>query len=289
MATLTDLKARNLKPGDKPLPQGVIPGLVLHPASRKGHGKWVLRYVSPVTAKRRNAGLGAYPEVGISEVTKKAFALRELISQGGDPLLIKDEKKTAPIIPSFSMAALTLHADLLPSWKNEKHGNQWINTLKQFVFPVIGDLRLHEIQPSHVADALRPIWLDRAETAGRIKQRISAVMAWGWAHGFCTSNPVDVVHHLLPQQTSKTLRVQHHPAMSWKDIPDFVKEHLSGAQKYDTTRAMLEFLILTACRSGEVRGMTWSEVDFKKGVWTIPAERMKAKARHRVTFRLPIC
>lgn len=282
MASLTDLKARNSKPGDKSLPHGAIPGLVLIPTSRKGHGKWVLRYVSPVTAKRRNAGLGTYPEVGISEAAKKAFALRELISQGSDPLVTKEKEKDASPIPTFSDAAQTLHADLLPSWRNEKHGNQWLNTLTQFAFPVIGCLPLNEIQPSHIAEVLRPIWLSRAETAGRVKQRIRAVMAWGWAHGFCTSNPADVVHHLLPQQADKTLRVQHHPAMSWKDIPDFISAHLVTAQRYDTTRGMLEFLILTASRSGEVRGMTWNEVDLENGVWTIPAERMKAKVRHRV-------
>jgi len=115
-----------------------------------------------------------------------------------------------------------------------------------------------------------------------VKQRIHAVMAWGRAHGHCQSNPVDVVGHLLPQQPGKAIRTKHQPSMPWKDIPAFATTHLKPRDRYDVTRAMLEFLILTACRSGEARGMVWSEVDLKNAVWTIPPERMKAKLPHRV-------
>lgn len=108
------------------------------------------------------------------------------------------------------------------------------------------------------------------------------MISWGWAHGYCQSNPVDVVGHLLAQQPGKALRTQHHPAMPWRDIPEFVQEHLKPGNRPEVTRTLLEFVILTACRSGEARGMTWGEVDYKNRVWTIPAERMKAKAPHRV-------
>ncbi|MCG9115321.1 site-specific integrase [Laribacter hongkongensis] len=107
-------------------------------------------------------------------------------------------------------------------------------------------------------------------------------MAWGWAHGHCAANPVDAVGFLLPQQPGKAVRTEHQPAMPWRDIPAFVAEHLAGAARFDTTRAMLEFLILTAARSGEVRGMTWNEVDFDASVWTVPADRMKARLPHRI-------
>ncbi|MCX4146886.1 MULTISPECIES: tyrosine-type recombinase/integrase [Paraburkholderia] len=282
MATLTDLKARNLKPDDAALPHGGVTGLTLHPSSSKGHGKWVLRFVSPVSRKRRNAGLGSYPEVGIADAGKLAAAMREQIASGIDPLEAKAAEAIKPKMPTFKGAAETLHAELLPGWKNAKHGQQWINTLTQYAFPIVGSMPLDAIQPRHIADVLRPIWLEKAETAGRVKQRMQAVMAWGWAHGYCNANPVDVVDLLLPQQPGKAVRTQHQPAMPWRVIPAFVGKHLRGAHRYDVTRPMLEFLILTACRSGEVRGLVWQEVDLTAGVWTIPAERMKAKLPHRV-------
>lgn len=282
MVTITDTRARNIKPTDSAVPHGGITGLALHPSNTKGHGKWVLRYVSPVSGKRRNAGLGSYPEVTIAEVGKRATAMRIELDQGKDPLEEKAKIKDRPKLPTFKEAAHALHEDLLPGWKNPKHGQQWINTLKEYVFPKLGSKHLHEIQPGDVAEVLKPIWLTKAETASRVKQRIHAVIAWGWAHGYCQSNPVDVVGHLLAQQPGKAVRTQHHPAMPWRDIPEFVEKHLRSGYRPEVTRTLLEFVILTACRSGEARGMTWAEVDLKNNVWTIPAERMKAKFAHRV-------
>lgn len=242
----------------------------------------MLRYVSPVANKRRNAGLGSYPEVGIAEVAKRATAMRVTLSEGKDPLMEKAQAEAAVKAPTFKEAAEILHKDLLPGWKNPKHGQQWINTLAEYVFPKLGAKLLGDIQPADVADALKPIWLEKAETASRVKQRIHTVMAWGWAHGHCQSNPVDVVTHLLPQQQGKAVRTQHHPAMPWRKVPAFVRENLRLEGRVDITRKLLAFVILTACRSGEARGMTWSEVDWKNAVWTVPAERMKAKLPHRV-------
>lgn len=107
-------------------------------------------------------------------------------------------------------------------------------------------------------------------------------MAWGWAHGHCQSNPVDVVVKLLPQQPGKAARTEHQPAMAWSQIPEFVKTHLLMTESLDVTRSLLKVLMLTASRSGEVRGMRWSELDLDAAIWTIPAERMKAKFAHRV-------
>lgn len=282
MATLTDAKARSITLESGVIPHGGVTGLTLHPSNTKGSGKWVLRYVSPITQKRRNAGLGSYPEVSIARAAKAALEMRSQIEQGIDPLAEKAKIAKVQKVPSFQDASKALHAELLPSWKNEKHGQQWINTLEQYVFPIIGELLLDQIQPRHIADTLRPIWLEIPETAGRVKQRIHAVMAWGWAHEYCPSNPVDVVQHLLPQQPNKSIRTKHQPAMPWEEIPLFIKKHLREIDHYDATRPMLELLILTAARSGEVRGMTWSEVNFDEKTWTIPAERMKAKVLHRV-------
>ena len=282
MAVITDAKARNIKPDTAAIPHGGVTGLALHPSKSKGRGKWVLRYVSPTTGKRRNAGLGSYPEIGIAEVAKRATAMRVTLAKGKDPLAEKALEAEVVKAPTFQEAAESLHSDLLPGWKNEKHGQQWINTLAEYAFPKLGAKLLADIQPSDVADALKPIWLEKAETASRVKQRIYTVMAWGWAHGHCQSNPVDVVTHLLPQQPGKAVRTQHHPALPWAKIPAFVQKHLRTKGRVDVTRQLLEFVILTACRSGEARGMTWSEVDWKNAVWTVPAGRMKAKLPHRV-------
>ncbi len=282
MAILSDTKARNIKPDGPQIAHGGVTGLILIPAKTKGRGKWVLRFVSPVTGKRRNAGLGSYPEIGIADAGKLAISMREQIAAGTDPLDTKTVEHTKLVMPTFQDAATILHTELLPGWKNDKHGQQWINTLTAYVFPAIGALPLNEIQPRHIADVLRPIWLSKAETAGRVKQRMHAVMSWGWAHGHCAANPVDVVNHLLPQQPSKALRTEHQPAMLWRDIPKFIAEKLKSSNRHDVTRPMLELLILTAARSGEVRGLIWAELDLDSAIWTIPAERMKAKQPHRI-------
>ena len=282
MGVLTDTKARNIAAGGKPISHGGVTGLALHPSNKKGQGKWVLRFVSPVTGKRRNAGLGTYPNVGIADAAKAALAMREQLLAGQDPLLEKAVTASKTKVPTFEEAASTLHVELLPSWKNVKHGQQWINTLTQYACPLIGSMTLDQIQPRHVADVLRPIWLDKAETASRLKQRIHAVMAWGWAHGHCQSNPVDVVVKLLPQQPGKAVRTEHQPAMAWSQIPEFVRIHLLTTESLDVTRSLLKVLILTASRSGEARGMRWSELDLDAAIWSIPAERMKAKFAHRV-------
>ncbi|KQZ72414.1 integrase [Rhodanobacter sp. Root561] len=283
MALLTDTKARSIKPGGAPLAHGAVAGLTLHPsANNKGQGKWVLRYVSPVTKKRRNAGLGPYPDVGLADAAKQARAMREQIAQGQDPLEVRASDATKPHLPVLSEAAYMVHKELTPGWKNAKHAQQWINTVTEYALPLLGAIPLDQIQPRHIADVLRPIWLEKPETAGRVKQRLHAVMAWGWAHGYCQSNPVDVVGHLLPLQPGKTVRTQHQPAMPWQAVPAFVTTQLHALHGFEVTRQALMFLILAASRSGEVRFMTWDEVDMKAAVWTLPAERMKAKQIHRV-------
>lgn len=281
-ALLRDTQARNMLPNSKPLSHGGVKGLSLHSSKSKGQGKWVLRYTSPVTKKRRHKGLGSYPAVSIAEAARVALELWSQIERGIDPLEEKAKEKERLQIPDFQTAARLVHAENLPTWSNVKHGQQWINTLETYVFPVLGALPLDAIEPRHIADVLRPIWLSKAETASRVRYRIHAVMTWGRAHGFCVSNPVDVVEHLLPKQEGRVARTVHHPAMAWKDIPDFVQKHVRIDDKSNVTRSILEFLILTAARSGEVRGAVWSEIDWENKVWEIPASRMKMKTTHRV-------
>ncbi|HDO1313437.1 tyrosine-type recombinase/integrase [Aeromonas veronii] len=286
MALLSDAKARSIKPDDKPIPHGGITGLTLHPSTTKGRGKWVFRYVSPVTGKRRNAGLGIYPEISIADVGNQARLMREQLAKGVDPLEIKKEEASKPTIPTVEIAARQVHEQLLPGWRNPKHGKQWISTLEQYAFPLIGRRSIDTITPSQIASVLLPIWLEIPETATRVKQRLHAVMAWAWAHGFCQANPVDVVDKLLPLQPSKAIRTQHQPAMDWRILPAFYQQHLANAERFDVSRALLSFVILTACRSGEARKMRWEELDLDAAIWTIPADRMKTQVTHRVPLSL---
>jgi len=161
----------------------------------------------------------------------------------------------------------------------QKHGADWIRSLEAYVFPKLGEKPLDAITPADCADVLRPIWLEKDETASRTRQRMHAVMQWAWAHGHITANRVGVVDHILPKRNA---RKEHQPAMPWRDVPAFVKTHVAGFECGDSTRAALLFLILTAARSGEVGGATWGEFDLDAGIWTVPGERMKAKEPHRV-------
>jgi integrase len=285
MAQLTDVKVRKIAPGDKPIADGTISGLRLESSSAKGRGKWILRFVSPLTSRRRDMGLGTYPEVSISDARAKGMAARQSIANGKDPVDEREAEKaarrTAAEAMTFEKAARKVHDNQKPAWKNAKHADQWINTLRDYVFPTIGKKRVADLVVMDFADVLRPIWLEKPETATRVKQRCRAVMKWCWAQGMVSANPVDVVDHLLPHQPGKRERTTHQPSMPWLDIPAFVERALTTGPS-NVTRALLEFVILTAARSGEARAMTWNEVDLDAKVWTAPAERMKAGVVHRV-------
>ena len=283
---LTETRARSLKPEGKPVPDGTVTGLRLLPTLSKGRGKWQLRYVSPETGKRRDMGLGAYPEIGIAAARTAAIEARSLIAGNLDPIEEKRRRDIATAAQeakgsmSFEQASRELFETLKPSWKNAKHRNQWITTLETYVFPLIGRKPVEELRPADFAEALRPIWLDKQETASRVKQRCHAVMKWAWGRELVNGNPVDIVDTLLPKQSGAHRRVMHHPSMPWREIPDFVE--VVVRKRTSVTRSLLEFVILTAARSGEARGMTWDEVDFDHSVWAIPAARMKTGLPHRV-------
>ena len=282
MAQLSDAKARNIKPDDTPLPHGGVTGLTLHPSTTKGRGKWVFRFVSPVTKKRRNAGLGTYPEISIADAGKQGQSMRELLAKGSDPLDHRELESNKPSIPTFADAVHQVHDSLRPGWKNPKHEKQWLKTLEDYALPAIGHLTVDMLTPSHFANLLKPIWLSVPDTAKRVKQRMHAVMDWAWAHEYCNSNPVKVVHKLLPIQPTKDEHTKHHPAMDWRYVPTFVHQHLSEIDQFDAGKSLMLFVMLTGCRSKEAREMTWDEINWDKSIWLIPAERMKAKQMHRV-------
>jgi integrase len=286
MANLTDRAARNLQPTDKAVADGSVTGLYLHPSSEKGSGKWKLRFVSPETGKRRDMGLGAYPKVSIAEARSSAMQAHDQLRKGIDPLAERARTTASNVAANaekkytFEVAAREVFEALKEGWKNGKHTTQWLSTLETYVFPKIGSRLVGTLEAADFADVLRPIWLAKPETASRIKQRCHAVMKWCWGRSLVTGNVVDMVDTLLSKQPSKAVRVQHQPAVGWRDVPGFV----TGVLRRDTdvTRDIIEFVLLTAARSGEARTMIWDEVDLEKEVWTVPGAKMKAKSLHRV-------
>ena len=282
---LSDAKARKLKPTDKPVSDGTITGLYLVPGRSPGSGKWILRFLSPTTGKRREMGLGSYPTTSIRDARTKAFEARIIIDDGSDPLEIRRKQEREAVrlatVPTFADAARQHHADKAEGFRNKKHRDQWITTLERFIFPKIGKTRVNELGPADFAACLKSIWLEKPETASRVKQRCDAVMNWAAANGFIVASPVGVVDKILPKQPGKRERVQHQPALPWRLMPTFFHEVLYAGGA-NTTRQMLELVILTACRSGELRHMEWQEIDFAQAIWTVPAPRMKAKVAHRV-------
>lgn len=263
---------------------GVVPGLGLQ-VTAAGARSWTLRVV--IGGKRRDMGLGGYPEVTLAHAREKARGARELIRQGIDP--IAQQQAAASALRASMAEALTFkecaaayikaHA---AGWKNAKHKQQWENTLDQHAYPVIGELLVRDVKLPQVLAVLEPIWTTTNETAVRLRGRIEAVLDWATARGLRDGlNPARWRGHLdkLLVKPSKVAAVEHHPALPVGEVGAFMVR-LREAQGMGA-RA-LELAILTATRSGEVRGATWGEIDTKAKVWTIPAERMKAGKEHRV-------
>jgi len=246
-------------------------GLYLH--VRKGGSKqWLLR--TTVRRKRTDIHIGSFTYISLAEARDKAYQLQKVIKAGGDPLSNRKQKDEVPI---FEDAAKQVWEHLRPSWKNAKHAAQWINTLRQYAFPHIGKLRLDEISSAHVMKVLSPIWLEKPETARRMKQRLGTIMDWAKASGYRSGDsPLTGITDVLPKQKVKP---RHHKAMPWQDIPDFF---IKLKQRNANSALALQFLILTATRSGETRLAVWEEIDFEKATWTIPAERMKMGISHRI-------
>ncbi|WP_027834152.1 tyrosine-type recombinase/integrase [Maritalea myrionectae] len=283
---LTDTKLKKISPKSKPVADVQVQGLYFFPSSTKiGNGKWLFRYTSPLTRKRREMGLGRFPEKSLKEARREAFEHRIAVEDGLDPLREKEiaeaDARSEHEIPDFASVARKVYREISPSFRNPKHSAQWINTIEKFVIPQIGSIKVNELRPVDFANCLRPLWLSKPETATRVKQRCDRIMKWCAAHGYILASPVSVVDDLLPRQPSKRERVVHHPALPWREIPGFVVKFLTEGH-LSSTQILLKLLLLTATRSGEIRGMNWAEVDLDNAIWTIPADRMKASAAHRI-------
>lgn len=250
-------------------------GLFLY-VKPSGSRSWVLRY--QVQGRRRDLGLGAYPDVSLAMARERASEARRLIANGGDPISKKKQAKHKV----FKDAALELIESKRPGWKNAKHAAQWTSTLTAYVFPKLGQVQVSKIETADVISTLTPIWTEKPETANRVRQRIEAVIDYATALGLRGGdNPArwrGHLDHLLPKPT-KVRAVKHHPALPHAEIASFMAD--LTARSGVASRA-LGFTILTAARSGETRGMAWDEVDLENRVWTIPASRMKAGKEHRV-------
>jgi integrase len=243
---------------------------------KTGAKRWLLRIV--IQGRRRDMGLGGTNLVTLAEARELALKYRKVARNGGDP--IEDRRKETFVPPTFADAARLVHSENEPTWKNPKHAQQWMNTLETYAFPIIGNRRIDHINTANILSVLSPIWLTKAETARRVRQRISTVMEWAKVAGLRTGdNPVDGIERGLPKQVSKQI---HHKAMPYKDVPAFLEKLDNSDTDGELARLGLEFLILTAVRTSELLNAQWLEIDSEANIWIIPAERMKASREHRI-------
>jgi len=262
---------------------GVVPGLGLQ--IRGQARSWILRV--KIGDKIRDIGLGGYPGVTLAMAREAARQLRSKIAAGIDPIqerkVRNDELRAAQRKRLLFVDAFRRFLeDKRTEWGNAKHRQQWENTLQTYAVPVLGNLAVEDIEFAHILEVLKPIWHKKPETAKRTRGRIEKVLDWAKVHGHRDGeNPArwqGNLENALPS-ISKIRVVKHHPALPYPEIADFIKR--LQARK-GTAAIALEFAILTAARSGEVRGATWQEFDLKKREWIIPAERMKARKEHRI-------
>lgn len=238
-----------------------------------GSRSWKLRV--RLNGERRDFGLGSLKVVTLAEAREKAREYRRLIAQGIDP--VAEQKKEVDAVPTFRDAAVRVHEEHKASWKNGKHQAQWITTLETYAYPFIGDRLVNKIEGPQILKALQPIWLSKPETARRVRQRIGAVLDWSYVNGYRDSEaPLRSLSKGLPRQPKDD---GHFAAMSFADVPAFLAKL---RERVSVGRVALETLILTAARSGEIRGATWGELDLEAGLWSIPAERMKMARPHHV-------
>ena len=246
-----------------------------------GARQWVQRIV--IRGKRCELGLGNPALVSLAEARDLALGNRKLAQAGGDPIRAKRESDA---VLSFEDAARKVHALHLPTWRNAKHGAQFLATLETYTFPRLGNLRVADVNTADVLAVLTPIWTAKPETAARVRQCIGMVMKWAVAQGWRQDNPAESIAQALPKR-DQSLR-EHRKALTYAEVADCVNAvQASGAGQ--STKLAFEFLVLTATRSGEARGALWSEIDLGNpaipaisATWSIPASRMKAKREHRI-------
>lgn len=271
---------------------GMQPGLNLQVTEGVGGlvRSWVFRYTSPTTKKRREMGLGSAETRSLADARDQTAALRLTLLNGIDPKDQRDAERLELRLArskqlTFKEAAIQCIATKEHEWRNAKHAAQWSTSLETYAHPVIGSRLVSEITTEDVLRILEPIWTKKTETATRVRQRIESVLDWCKARKLVTGdNPASLkggLGQLLPK-ASKVAKVKHQSALPYQQAHSFVQALRS---KRGVSPKALEFLLLTAARSGEVLGAKWSEIDMNAHVWTIPADRMKAGKEHRI----PLC
>jgi len=251
--------------------------LVVDPS---GARRWIVRVVVKGQKNKKGAplrtdfGLGGADIVTINQARERALEYRRMAKQGLNPRFNASRE-----IPTFQEVAQQVHIDRMPTWKNAKHGQQWINTLRDYAFPKIGRMPIDSIDQPEVLMCLSPIWTDKHETARRLAQRIKTVLDVAKSKGMRSGeNPVTAIKDakVLPKVTAKP---KHHKAMRWQDVPAF---YASLQTRNAMAAKALMFTCLSGSRTGEVLGMRWEELDIEARVWTCPEERMKTGSAHRV-------
>lgn len=271
---------------------GMQPGLNLQVAEGATGlvRSWVFRYTSPTTKTRREMGLGSAESRSLADAREQAARLRLIVLNGLDPKEQRDTERQEQQLArarrvTFKEAALQCIATKEHEWKNAKHRMQWSTSLETYAFPVIGHRPVSDITIEDVLRILEPIWTMKTETATRVRQRIESILDWCKARKLTSGdNPASLkggLGQLLPK-SSKVAKVKHQSAVPYQRAHDFV---IALRSKRGVSPKALEFLLLTAARSGEVLGARWEEIDMQGHVWTIPAERMKGGKEHRI----PLC
>jgi integrase len=259
---------------------------------------WVFRYSSP-SGKLREIGLGRARgprSVTLADARNETTRLRNIVRRGVDPLDERKAEATRKLAKGAAKAAAAMtFRDVArqyvqaheAGWRNEKHRQQWTNTLREYALPVIGDSPVADVGTAEVMLILQPIWHRAPETASRLRGRIEAILDYArtreWRSG---ENPARWKGHLanlLPAR-GKIRRISHHAALPWREIGSFID---ALRQQAGISAKALEFAILTAARSGEVRGASWAEIDWATKTWTVPGSRMKGGREHRVPLSEP--
>ena len=264
----SQLTSRKVQTATEPGYYGDGGGLYLQ-VSNYGTRNWVFRFM--IAGRAREMGLGSVNTFTLKEAREEARSCRQLVTRGVDPIEERRKKRDlaraatgeAMLFKDASQRFLEVHSD---GWRNLKHRQQWNNTLRTYAFPTLGTRPVSAIDGSLITEAITPIWTAKPETARRVKQRIERVVQW-------------VKDGMPLPMKGASKRVQHHPAMPYEAVPDFMVR--LRANESISARA-LEFCILTASRTGEVIGATWAEIYLDARIWTVPADRMKSGKEHEV-------
>ena len=238
-----------------------------------GAARWVLRV--SVAGQRHDYGLGGVRDVSLADARERASEARKKAREGKDPTA----RRVASL--TFKEAAEKVHTLHKATWRNAKHSDQWINTLRDYAFPKMGRKAVADIEPSDVLGVLTPIWVSKAETARRVRQRIGMVLDWATTAGYRSPLAVDAAHAVRATLPKRKKRPAHHPALPWRAVPAFLRGVRHGRSQ-EGARLALEFLTLTAARTTEVIEGRRAEVDLEAKVWTVPAGRTKGEREHRV-------